>query len=116
MFRQRRPGDGHFFDRDAKAWRRLIKAARVQVRAPLVDAYHLLKAADAAGRAVLPPGHVRRDSSFVQLIALGRMFWRLDHFNRTQQAAQLERLADTCEAALAQPPPAGRPPRADIYG
>lgn len=115
--RKRRPDDRLFLDRDAKLWRRLIKMARYQVRAPLVDAYPLLKAADACGKAALPPGHVRRDSCFVRLMALGRIFWRLDHFNRTQQAADLERLAAECEAALADPAPSpGRPPRRDIFG
>lgn len=116
--RKRRPDDGRYGDKDAKAWRRLVKAARYQVRAPLADCMDLLKAADRCARAVPPAGHAVRGSVFLQLVMAARGWGRLDANARIAAAGELERLALACREALEAPQPQDppRPPRRDIFG
>lgn len=110
----RRPDDGKFLPKDAAKWRGLLKQARYLARAPLADAYPLLKAADRCGKAVPPAGQARRDSDFLKLVMLGRLFWRLNAAERQVRAGELAVLADACERALDAPPPGAG--RADIFG
>lgn len=117
--RLRRPDDGKHTPQDARIFRRLIKAARYQARAPLAKADPLLEAADKAGKAVPPAAHARRDSDFLKLIVQGRMWWRYSPADRQANAAELLRLAGACEAALDalwSDDPLRRPPRRDIFG
>ncbi len=117
--RARRPDDGKHTPRDNRLFRKLIRQARYQARAPLADAAPLLKAAEAATKAVPPAAHARRDSDFLLLICTARGFPGLGSADRYDKAVDLARLATSCEAALdavwsADDPL--RPPRADIFG
>lgn len=115
--RKRRADDGRYQDRDAKLWRRLVKAARYQVRAPLADPAPLLKAAMACGKAVPPPGHARRDSAFLALSTGSRAYAGLTASVRAEKVRLLGELADAVAAALdTAARPQGPPPRSDIFG
>lgn len=117
--RPRRPDDAKHTPRDNRLFRKLIRQARYQARAPLADAGPLLKAAEAATKAVPPPGHARRDSDFLLLICTARGFHQLCSTDRYDKAVDLARFATSCETALdvvwAADDPL-RPPRADIFG
>lgn len=116
--RARRPDDGKHTPHDARLFRRLIRQARYIARAPTAAADALLKAAEAAGKAVPPPGHARRDSDFLKLIVEGRLWWRYTALQRHAGAGNLALLCDACETALdgGSADPLTRPPRLDIFG
>ena len=120
-FRRRAKVRAEFAAKDAKAWRRLLKAIRFAVRAPLADSKPLWQAVEACARAVPPKGHAGRDSIFLRLNLTARQFAGMPPHDRAAAHSFrpiLSGLADQAEAALnaPQPPPGGRPPRADIFG
>lgn len=105
-----------YAEADARTFRRLVREARRMARAPTSDTEAFWRAAERAIKAILPPGHVRRDSIFVQLIAKGRVWWRLTPLQRQAEAGNLALLCDACDAALDPPDSPTRPPRLDIFG
>lgn len=118
MKRPRRKDDGRFLDKDVRAWRRLIKAARVQVRAPLADTKALRAAGDACLKAVFPPAGTKAD--FLRLVTTATGYWvaqRAGGERLDSAVADLTTLTDACEAALMREAEANAPrQRADIFG
>ena len=118
--RKRRADDARYGDQDARAWRRLVKAARYQLQQPLADSKPLWAAAEACAKAVPPPGHAGRDSVFLRLVITARAFARMAPSERAAADATAESLRDlaaTCEAAVnGSAPDTSRGARADIFG
>lgn len=112
--RKRRADDGRFTQKDAKAWRGLIQAARYAMRAPLADTKSLWRAAQACTRAVAPAGHGGRDSVFLRFNLAAQTFAGMAPASRTDGGPRLLDLADACEAILNTPPPGAD--RRDIFG
>lgn len=112
QFKRRRPDPG-YLPKDQAAWLRLIRLARQAARNPKFGP-DLARAASAAVRAVIPPGHRTRDSVFMRLILKARLFWPATAEVQAGAAGELERLADACAEILAIPPPRDPRIRADL--
>lgn len=98
---------------DVAKWCRLTKAAREQAAAPMAWAGDLGKRANKAGRAQVPPAFVFKGSPFQRLVELGKVFAGLHPDQRATKAADLSRLADEVDQALASRPARKR---ADVDG
>lgn len=98
---------------DLAKWRRLTKAARAQAESPMAWAGDLGKRANRAGKAQVPPAYAFRGSPFQRLVELGKVFAGLHPDQRGAKAADLARLADEIDQALAARPARKR---ADVDG
>ncbi|WP_374572573.1 hypothetical protein [Phenylobacterium sp.] len=101
---------------DLKALDRLVRRAEGMVRRPHSDPEAFRRAADQAGRAVLPMAQRRRDGELVQLMDLGRAWGGMSPEAREARVPELAALAKICRASLAtDAPPAPLPPPAPRY-
>ena len=89
---------------DLAKWGRLTRAAREQAAEPLTWAGDLGKRAKVAGRAQIPPAYCVKGSPFQRLVELGKVFAGLHPDQRVVKAADLARLADEVDQALAARP------------
>lgn len=108
------------------AWRRFVRTAERCARDPLSKAATFARAAQRAGKMLLPPEQQTETSDLVALIRLGKRFLCLTGVERQQQAGEVARLAqasaEIVERAQDRAETAtrlgrtGREPRRDIYG
>lgn len=103
-----RPSDKHI--RQLRAF--LVKAEKM-ARTPCANPLPFVRAAERAGRVILPVGHQGEGSVFVRLIRIGKDFLRLDSEARRDAAESIADLAQRCREALEAAPP---PRRKDIHG
>lgn len=99
-------------DRDLRLINRMLVRAEKTARTPCANALPFVRAAERAGKAVLPVGHQGEHSVFVRLIRIGKDFLRLDLDARREAASQIAELTDRCREALAATPTQRR----DVHG
>lgn len=101
-------------DRDLRVLNRLVVRAEKAGRTPCANPLPFVRAAEKAGKAILPVGHQGEQSVFVRLIRLGKDYLRLDNDARREAAATIADLVERCRAALdAEPQPRCR---RDVHG
>lgn len=104
-----RPSDKHI-----RQLRAFLNKAEKMARTPCANPLPFVRAAERAGRVILPVGHQGEGSVFVSLIRLGKEFLRLDQDARHRAADQITNLAEQCRAALDAEPEPRR--RRDVHG
>lgn len=96
-------------DDDLGVWRRFLKHAGKIARKPDGNVGSFVRAAEKAGKVVLPVGHQRSDSPFVQLVRMGTGFYRLTPAARAEASAPMTALVAECLAVLGDVPAEARP-------
>lgn len=99
-------------DRDLRLINRMLARAEKAARTPCANALPFVRAAERAGKAILPVGHQGENSVFVRLIRIGKDFLRLDQDARREAANQIVMLAEQCRDALDAAPAQRR----DLHG
>lgn len=89
-------------DDDLGVWRRFLKHADKIARNPDANLGSFVRAAEKAGKVVLPVGHQRPDSPFVQLVRMGAGFYRLTLAERAEATATMATLVTECLAVLGE--------------
>lgn len=100
-------------DRDLRVLNRMLARAEKAGRTPCANPLPFVRAAEKAGKAILPVGHQGEQSMFVRLIRLGKEFLRMDGDARREAAATITDLAERCRAALDAAP---QRERRDVHG
>lgn len=99
-------------ERDLRLISRLLVRAEKAARTPCANALPFVRAAERAGKAILPVGHQGENSVFVRLIRIGKDFLRLEPEARREASSQIADLTDRCREALDAAPAQRR----DVHG